>query len=115
MLSSERYVALEDWVPIELGTDSALGASSTPSSHHKIFPHKTCSEGWVAQKNCLLIGSLTAALRLSKGLVRKYLNLVMGIGCRVTSVPGLTTRIDRRAGGFVGIIIIISSSIIVSK
>ena len=32
-------------------------------------------------RNLFLIGSLTAALRLSKGWVRKYLNLVMGIGC----------------------------------
>ena len=31
-------------------------------------------------RNRFLIGSLTAALRLSKGWVRKDLNLVMGIG-----------------------------------
>ena len=32
-------------------------------------------------RNLCLIGSLTAALRFSKGSVRKDLNLVMGIGC----------------------------------
>ena len=32
-------------------------------------------------RNLFLIGSLTAALRFSKGWVRKDLNLVMGIGC----------------------------------
>ena len=56
------------------------------SSHHNIFPHKTFSKGWVAQKP-ILIGSLTAALRFSKGWVRKYLNLVMGIGCNVPRLP----------------------------
>ena len=52
----------------------------TPSSHHNIFPHKTCSKGEVVEKP-LLIGRLTAALRLSKGWVRKDPNLVTGIGC----------------------------------
>ena len=56
-------------------------SSVTSSSHHNIFPHKILSKGWVAQKP-FLIGSLTAALRFSKGWVRKDLNLVMGIGCR---------------------------------
>ena len=32
-------------------------------------------------RDLCLIGSLTAALRFSKGWVRKYLNLVIGIGC----------------------------------
>ena len=43
------------------------------------LPHKICSKGWVAQTP-FLIGSFTAALRCSKGWVRKDLNLVMGIG-----------------------------------
>ena len=34
-------------------------------------------------RDLFLIGSLTAALRLSKGWVRKNLNLVMGIGCKL--------------------------------
>ena len=54
--------------------------ANTPNSNHNIFPHKTFSRVWVAQKP-FLIGSLTAALRCSKGWVRKDLNLVMGIGC----------------------------------
>ena len=53
---------------------------TTPSSHSKNSATKICSKGWVAQKP-FLIGSLTAALRLSKGWVRKYLNLLIGIGC----------------------------------
>ena len=52
----------------------------TPSSHSKNSLSKICSKGWLAQKP-LLIGSLTAALRFSKGWVRKDPNLVMGIGC----------------------------------
>ena len=35
----------------------------------------------------LFIGSLTAALRFSKGSVRKDLNLVMGIGCSLVPPP----------------------------
>ena len=53
---------------------------ATPSSHRKIFPHKICPRVGLP-RNLLLIGSLTAALRFSKGWVRKDLNLVMGIGC----------------------------------
>ena len=66
-----------------------------PSSHHKIFPHKICSKGWV---NLFLIGSLTAALRLSKGWVRKDLNLVIGIGCTACSGQTIpyTTRDPQR-------------------
>ena len=45
-----------------------------------MFPHKTFSKGWVAEKP-FGVGSLTAALRFSKGWVRKDLNLVMGVGC----------------------------------
>ena len=46
----------------------------TPSSHSKNSLSKICSKGWVAQKS-FLIGSLTAALRFSKGWVRKDTNL----------------------------------------
>ena len=53
----------------------------TPSSHSKNSLSKICFKGCVAQKPFLLIGSLTAALRLSKGWVRKDLNLKMRIGC----------------------------------
>ena len=38
-------------------------------------------------RNLCLIGSLTAALRCSKGWLRKYLNLVMGIACTDTAEP----------------------------
>ena len=68
------------------GSGEARGAA-TAGSHHKIFPHKTFSKGWVAQEP-FVIGSLTAALRFSKGWVRKDLNLVMGIGCTAGSMKG---------------------------
>ena len=72
-----------------VGYVAAILHSRTPSSHHKIFPRKNCSKGWVAQKP-FLIGSLTAALRCSKGWVRNDLNLVMGIGCSTKSMTAQT-------------------------
>ena len=39
-----------------------------------------------------MIGSLTAALRFSKGWVREYLNLVMGIGCTMATMGIVSTR-----------------------
>ena len=53
---------------------------STPSSHSKISRHKTFAKGWVAKK-LRLIGSLTAALKCSKGWVRKDANLGLRTGC----------------------------------
>ena len=52
----------------------------TPSSHSKNLATKICSKGWVAQKS-FLIGSLTAALRFSKGWARKDANLGLRTGC----------------------------------
>ena len=46
------------------------------------FPSQDLFQGLGCPETFLLIGSLTAALRLSKGWVRKFLNLVMGIGCK---------------------------------
>ena len=46
------------------------------------FPSQDIFQGLGCQETFLLIGSLMAALRCSKGWVRKDLNLVMGIGCR---------------------------------
>ena len=45
------------------------------------FPSQDFFQGLGCPEAFLLIGSLTAALRFSKGWVRKDLNLVMGIGC----------------------------------
>ena len=54
--------------------------SSTPRSHSNNALSKICSKGWVAQK-LFLIGSLRAALRFSKGWVRKDANLGSRTGC----------------------------------
>ena len=51
-----------------------------PISHSNNSLSKICSKGWVAQKP-FLIGSLTAALRLSKGWVQKDTNLGLRTGC----------------------------------
>ena len=68
---------------------SCLSEQHTPSSHSKISRTKICSKGWVAQK-LVLIGSLSAALRFSKGWVRKDANLGLRTGCSIapTRSPG---------------------------
>ena len=57
--------------------------SGTPNSNTKNSATKICSKGWVAQKP-FLIGNLMAALRLSKGWVRKDANLGLRTGCMRT-------------------------------
>ena len=52
----------------------------TPSAHSNNSLSKICSKGWVAQK-AFFIGSLTAALRFSKGWIRKDTNLGLRTGC----------------------------------
>ena len=67
---------LQLWRPTVLQT-----SGHTPSSHSKNSLSKICFKGWVAQKPYVLIGSFTAALRFSKGWVRKDTNLGLRTGC----------------------------------
>ena len=59
---------------------------TTPNSNTKNSATKICSKGWVAQK-LLLIGNLTAALKSSKGWVRKDANLGLRTGCKSEKEP----------------------------
>ena len=87
--------------PGHLDVSCRLAAACTPSSHSKNSATKICSKGWVAQKP-FLIGSLTAALRFSKGWVRKDANLGLRTGCMMVRacacacVCGAGNEIGRR-------------------
>ena len=84
----------------DIGRPLHSGRSAcTPSSHHSIFPHNTFCPRVGLPRNFILIGSLTAALRFSKGWVRKDLNLVMGIGC---TLPVKHVRAPPRSAGTAG-------------
>ena len=64
----------------------------TPNSNTKNSATKICSKGWVAQE-LFLIGNLTAALRFSKGWVRKDTNLGLRTGCMSVSSKMLKCRL----------------------
>ena len=59
----------------------------TPSFHHNNFQHKICSKDLVAQTPLRTLSELI----LSKGWVRKYQNIILGIGCR----PSATLHFGR--------------------
>ena len=79
---------------IDLGDNYTAWGAPTPSSHSKNSAIKICSKGWVAQKP-FLTGSLTAALRFSKGWVRKDTNLGLRTGCSPYFIWGFNYKLTQ--------------------
>ena len=106
--SSQYHVRRGPVLGHDCGRDPGGGGDAasehTPSSHSKNSATKICSKGWVAQKS-FLIGSLTAALRFSKGRVRKDANLGLRTGHIIIIIIMISVCIM-----IIIVIIIISSS-----